>query len=50
MAEKSDRQNEVEASNVPLTNEGPEVSVEEAKKQLIETGKKSGEHNYEQNA
>ena len=48
MAEKSDRQNEVEASNVPLTTEGPEVSVEEAKKQLIETGKKSGELNYEQ--
>lgn len=48
MAEKSDRQNEVEASNVPLTTEAPEVSVEEAKKQLIETGKKSGELNYEQ--
>lgn len=48
MAEKSDRQNEVEASNVPLTTEGPEVSVEEAKKQLIEAGKKSGELNYEQ--
>ncbi|MCM3611286.1 RNA polymerase sigma factor RpoD [Planococcus sp. MERTA32b] len=48
MAEKSDRQNEVEASNVPLTTEGPEVNVEEAKKQLIEAGKKSGELNYEQ--
>ncbi len=48
MAEKSERQNEVEASNVPLTTEAPEVSVEEAKKQLIESGKKSGELNYEQ--
>ena len=48
MAEKSERQNEVEASNVPLTTEGPEVSVEEAKKQLIEAGKKNGELNYEQ--
>ena len=48
MAEKSDRQNEVEASNVPLTTEGPDVTVEEAKKQLIEAGKKSGELNYEQ--
>lgn len=48
MAEKSERQNEVEASNVPLTTEGPEVSVEEAKKQLIESGKKTGELNYEQ--
>ncbi|QHJ71496.1 MULTISPECIES: RNA polymerase sigma factor RpoD [Planococcaceae] len=48
MAEKSERQNEVEASNVPLTTEGPEVNVEEAKKQLIEAGKKSGELNYEQ--
>ncbi|WP_422123136.1 RNA polymerase sigma factor RpoD [Planococcus sp. X10-3] len=48
MAEKSERQNEVEASNVPLTTEGPEVSVEEAKKLLIEAGKKSGELNYEQ--
>lgn len=48
MAEKSERQNEVEASNVPLTTEGPEVSVEEAKKQLIEAGKKTGELNYEQ--
>lgn len=48
MAEKSERQNEVEATNVPLTTESPEVSVEEAKKQLIETGKKSGELNYEQ--
>lgn len=48
MAEKSDRQNEVEASNVPLTTEGPDVTVEEAKKQLIDAGKKSGELNYEQ--
>ncbi|WP_033541084.1 RNA polymerase sigma factor RpoD [Planococcus sp. CAU13] len=48
MAEKSERQNEVEATNVPLTTEGPDVSVEEAKKQLIEAGKKSGELNYEQ--
>jgi len=48
MAEKSERQNEVEASNVPLTTEAPEVSVEEAKKQLIESGKKTGELNYEQ--
>ena len=48
MAEKSERQNEVEASNVPLTTEGPEATVEEAKKQLIETGKKTGELNYEQ--
>ncbi|MFD1030747.1 RNA polymerase sigma factor RpoD [Metaplanococcus flavidus] len=48
MAEKSERQNEIEASNVPLTTEGPEVSVEEAKKLLIEAGKKSGELNYEQ--
>ncbi|TAA66005.1 RNA polymerase sigma factor RpoD [Planococcus salinarum] len=48
MAEKSERQNEVEASNVPLTTEGPEASVEEAKKQLIEAGKKTGELNYEQ--
>lgn len=48
MAEKSERQNDVEASNVPLTTEGPEVSVEEAKKQLIESGKKTGELNYEQ--
>lgn len=48
MAEKSERQNEVEASNVPLTTEGPEASVEEAKKQLIEAGKKNGELNYEQ--
>ncbi|WP_203333041.1 RNA polymerase sigma factor RpoD [Planococcus beigongshangi] len=48
MAEKSERQNEVEATNVPLTTESVEVSVEEAKKQLIETGKKSGELNYEQ--
>lgn len=48
MAEKSDRQTEVEASNVPMTTEGPEATVEEAKKQLIETGKKTGELNYEQ--
>ncbi|ANU11225.1 RNA polymerase sigma factor RpoD [Planococcus antarcticus DSM 14505] len=48
MAEKSERQTEVEASNVPLTTEGPEATVEEAKKQLIETGKKTGELNYEQ--
>ncbi len=48
MAEKSNRQTEVEASNVPLTTEGPEATVEEAKKQLIETGKKTGELNYEQ--
>ena len=34
MAEKSERQTEVEASNVPLTTEGPEATVEEAKKQL----------------
>src|SRR5690606_4540332 len=48
MAEKSERQTEGEASNVPLTTEGPEATVEEAKKQLIETGKKTGELNYEQ--
>ena len=49
MAEKSERPNEVEATNVPITStEGPEVSVEEAKKQLIEAGKKTGELNYEQ--
>ncbi|ANU12901.1 RNA polymerase sigma factor RpoD [Planococcus halocryophilus] len=48
MAEKSERQTEVEASNVPLTTEGPEATVEEAKKQLIEAGKKTGELNYEQ--
>ncbi|TWT09105.1 RNA polymerase sigma factor RpoD [Planomicrobium sp. CPCC 101079] len=48
MAEKSERPNEVEASNVPLTIEGPEAGIEEAKKQLIELGKKTGELNYEQ--
>lgn len=48
MAEKSERPNEVEASNVPLSTEGPEATVEEAKKQLIEIGKKAGELNYEQ--
>ncbi|MGI2326557.1 RNA polymerase sigma factor RpoD [Planococcus sp. YIM B11945] len=49
MAEKSERSNEVEASNVPLTTtEVPEVSLEDAKKQLIESGKKTGELNYEQ--
>ncbi|MGK7377795.1 RNA polymerase sigma factor RpoD [Planococcus sp. 1R117A] len=48
MAEKSERQNEVEASNVSLSSEGPEVTVEEAKRQLIEAGKKTGELNYEQ--
>ncbi|RNF41030.1 RNA polymerase sigma factor RpoD [Planococcus salinus] len=48
MAEKSERPNEVEARNVPLVTEGPETSVEEAKKQLIEAGKKTGELNYEQ--
>lgn len=48
MADKSERQNEVEATNVPMTTEGPELSVEEAKKQLIEAGKKNGELNYEQ--
>ncbi|MDN7245787.1 RNA polymerase sigma factor RpoD [Planococcus shenhongbingii] len=48
MAEKSERQNEVEASNVSLSSEGPEVTVEEAKRLLIEAGKKTGELNYEQ--
>ncbi|ETP67854.1 RNA polymerase sigma factor RpoD [Planococcus glaciei] len=48
MAEKSERKNKVEASNVSLSTEGPEVTVEEAKRQLIETGKKTGELNYEQ--
>jgi RNA polymerase primary sigma factor len=48
MAEKSEHPNEVEASNVPLSSEGPEATVEEAKKQLIEIGKKTGELNYEQ--
>ncbi len=48
MAEKSEHQNEVEATNVPLSSEGPEATVEEAKKQLIEIGKKTGELNYEQ--
>ncbi|MDN7240448.1 RNA polymerase sigma factor RpoD [Planococcus sp. N028] len=49
MAEKSERANEVEATNVPLTTtEGPEAGIEEAKKQLIEIGKKTGELNYEQ--
>lgn len=48
MAEKSEHQNEVEASNVSLSTEGPEMTVEEAKKQLIEVGKKTGELNYEQ--
>ncbi|PSL41200.1 RNA polymerase primary sigma factor [Planomicrobium soli] len=48
MAEKSERPNEVEASNIPLTIEGPEAGIEEAKKQLIELGKKTGELNYEQ--
>lgn len=49
MAEKSDRSKEVEATNVPLSTESADAStVEEAKKQLIETGKKTGELNYEQ--
>lgn len=48
MAEKSERPNEIEVRNVPLVTEGPETSVEEAKKQLIEAGKKAGELNYEQ--
>lgn len=48
MAEKSEHQNEVEASNVSLSTEGPEMTVEEAKKQLVEIGKKTGELNYEQ--
>lgn len=48
MAEKSEHQNEVEASNVSLSTEGPEMTVEDAKKQLIEIGKKTGELNYEQ--
>ena len=48
MAEKSERPNEIEARNVPLITEGPETSVEDAKKQLIEAGKKTGELNYEQ--
>ncbi|MBB5180832.1 RNA polymerase primary sigma factor [Planomicrobium koreense] len=48
MAEKSEHQNEVEASNVSLSSEAPEATVEEAKKQLIEIGKKTGELNYEQ--
>ncbi|MBZ5201308.1 RNA polymerase sigma factor RpoD [Planomicrobium chinense] len=48
MAEKSERKNKVEASNVSLSAEGPETTVEEAKRQLIETGKKTGELNYEQ--
>lgn len=48
MAEKSEHQNEVEATNVSLSSEGPETTVEEAKKQLIEIGKKTGELNYEQ--
>lgn len=48
MAEKSEHQNEVEASNVSLSSETPEATVEEAKKKLIEIGKKTGELNYEQ--
>ena len=49
MAEKSDRSKEVEATNVPLSTEAADAStVDEAKKQLIETGKKTGELNYEQ--
>ncbi|HSP22329.1 MAG TPA: RNA polymerase sigma factor RpoD [Planococcus sp. (in: firmicutes)] len=48
MAEKSEHQNEVEASNVSLSSEAPEATVEEAKKKLIEIGKKTGELNYEQ--
>ncbi len=48
MAEKSEHQNEVEATNVSLSSEGPEATVDEAKKQLIEIGKKTGELNYEQ--
>lgn len=48
MAEKSERQTEVVTNSIPLPAEGPEASVEEAKKQLIEQGKKTGELNYEQ--
>jgi RNA polymerase primary sigma factor len=48
MAEKSERPNENVASNVPLVTEGPEAGIEEAKRQLIELGKKTGELNYEQ--
>lgn len=48
MAEKSERPNKVDTNTVPLTTEGPEAGIEEAKKQLIELGKKSGELNYEQ--
>ncbi|MDE4083720.1 RNA polymerase sigma factor RpoD [Planococcus maritimus] len=48
MAEKSERQTEVVTNSIPLPAEGPEASVEDAKKQLIEQGKKAGELNYEQ--
>ncbi|ALS74215.1 RNA polymerase sigma factor RpoD [Planococcus sp. CP5-4] len=48
MAEKSERQTEVVTNSIPLPAEGPEASVEDAKKQLIEQGKKTGELNYEQ--
>lgn len=48
MAEKSERQAEVVTNSIPLPAEGPEASVEDAKKQLIEQGKKTGELNYEQ--
>ncbi|MBT2582329.1 RNA polymerase sigma factor RpoD [Planococcus sp. ISL-109] len=48
MAEKSERQTEVVTNNIPLPAEGPEATVEDAKKQLVEQGKKTGELNYEQ--
>ncbi|ANU17020.1 RNA polymerase sigma factor RpoD [Planococcus maritimus] len=48
MAEKSERQTEVVTNSIPMPTEGPEASVEDAKKQLIEQGKKTGELNYEQ--
>ncbi|MFC4711964.1 RNA polymerase sigma factor RpoD [Planococcus dechangensis] len=48
MAEKSERQTEVVTNNTPLPAEGPEATVEDAKKQLVEQGKKTGELNYEQ--
>ncbi|MTD29989.1 RNA polymerase sigma factor RpoD [Planomicrobium sp. YIM 101495] len=47
MAEKSEQKNQ-ETVNIPVPSDGPEVSIEEAKKQLIEQGKKAGELNYEQ--
>ncbi|MGM0897101.1 MAG: RNA polymerase sigma factor RpoD [Bacillota bacterium] len=48
MAEKSERQTEVVTNSIPLPAEGPEATVEEAKKQLVDQGKKTGELNYEQ--